>query len=790
MDHVKAKPKLVFFQYKYDDRLPEFLLMHKREHVKCLSSFFDVTVISEDCDYRQICDKYEPDLALFEAGVNHTTCRKLKIDNVRGSFEIPKIALHNADGFCDARAGFLSDLDHWGIDTYFAISITAAEHTPEVADRAFYWPVFADSDIYHDYGMWKSIPVLLTGNMDHFYPWRRKISRRISEIYPSLMCQHPGYGSGAGKKGYKMVGEDYARTINASRFVPACGTVAQEVVRKHFEIPGCNACLITEKSPGLVSAGFIDMVNCVFADDQDVLEKLDYLFKNPQELERITHAGYELVHSHHTLKHRDQIYQWFTLQRNLESDQKIIQTGPFQSPSVVQKESGYKTTHIISNGLHLKLLRQGDELLNKGKYQEAEQSYLKCASFMRWMPEPKLKLALCNLYMGNAKKALSRLSEPINFILYQYGAQDPDPVEWAYYIISLLCLGKQNAAVKHAVDFPWLRHPELDRVRLACQVIANNGIDVPMPKDDIGKRRHTMHQLPSRELGEWTKHLCIMLNASGQRSTAELLTRCLVLKDFRLDHASGDVQARGDVISNGYQSRNSAGTRIMRYFKKRMLIRKCRSFFRESVSDILHRLEARFGYFLPYSLSGSRNDEFYKVLRELMREGKIKSALIIGAARGRNTTEAFLAGAQENETNPSVYCIGNSKHRHDRLKSASTCETVTEWHEQSSLRPEKMTEELEMTIDKIKKDNRIESFDVILLDGSELENGFAGNGVLERELHAAGLILLDDVNTGFIYDKIDGLLRDPSYVLVATNPDLRNGYAIFRKGFKEGDLRQ
>src|ERR1700674_5615093 len=134
MHNTVTKPKLVFFQYKYDERLPPFLLIHKQEHVKCLSEFFDVTVVQDDCDYQQICDTYHPDLALFESGVNHETCQRLKIKNVHARPEIPKLGLQHGDAFCNARAGFLSDMDHWGIETFFAISTTAAEHTPEIAD--------------------------------------------------------------------------------------------------------------------------------------------------------------------------------------------------------------------------------------------------------------------------------------------------------------------------------------------------------------------------------------------------------------------------------------------------------------------------------------------------------------------------------------------------------------------------------------------------------------------------------------------------------------------------------
>ena len=257
MHSTTAKPKLVFFQNKYDEGLPEFLLAHKQEHVDCLSVFFDVTVIHDDCDYAQVCDIYHPDLALFESGVNLLTCRRPKITNVRDCQRIPKLGFLNADAWCETRSGSLAEMDYWGVDAIFSISATAPEHMPAVADRLFVWPNFVDPDVYRDYGEAKLIPVLLSGATAAQYPWRRRVYKLISQHYPSLSCPHQGYLSRS-STGQVLHGERYARTINASRLSPVCGTVAREVVRKHFEIPGCNTCLITERAQFLEDAGFVD----------------------------------------------------------------------------------------------------------------------------------------------------------------------------------------------------------------------------------------------------------------------------------------------------------------------------------------------------------------------------------------------------------------------------------------------------------------------------------------------------------------------------------------------------
>ena len=302
--HINSrKPKLIFFQNKYADDLPEFLLAHKQEHINCLSLFFDVTVIRHDCDYEQICDLHQPDLALFESGVNLLTCKKPKISNVRSCQIIPKLGLLNADAWCETRSGSLSEMEQWGIETLFSISATAAEHMPAIADRLFIWPNSIDPVIYHDYNEHKLIPVLLSGATAAQYPWRRRVYKLIAEHYPSLWCPHRGYLSRS-PAGQVISGIKYARTINAAEVAPVCGTVAREVVRKHFEIPACNTCLITERARNLEEAGFVDMVNCIFADEHDILDKLEFLLTQPDRLRQITTAGYELVHAQHTQKNR------------------------------------------------------------------------------------------------------------------------------------------------------------------------------------------------------------------------------------------------------------------------------------------------------------------------------------------------------------------------------------------------------------------------------------------------------------------------------------------------------
>jgi tetratricopeptide (TPR) repeat protein len=486
-----------------------------------------MSVIDEDCDYQQVCEKHQPDLTLFESGV-YGNFRN--IQNITAHSRIPKLGFCHADAYCLSRESFISNMAHWGIETFFAISISMGEYTPEIADNLFIWPNFVDSDLYRDYGEEKIHKVLLTGSFAEHYPFRTKISKILSAHYPSLSTPH--YGWFNAKAASSMIyGESYARLLNASWFVPTCGTIAKEVVRKHFEIPASKACLITEKTPALVAAGFIDMKNCIFVDESNVLDKVSYLFHHPDEIASIINAGYQLVNSRHTLKHRNQIFQWYTLYKNLESNQEIVQPGPFEPLIVVDKRSGIKNCHVINSGLDRELLQEGDKNLSHGRYVEAEALYRRCINYHAWIPEPKLKLALCCLYQGSPELAISWLLQPIRDNLECYHCLDPEPVEWAYLIIALLCKGELEQAIKCAEKFPSLFHPELERVRWVIHVLKKDGeghVTIPITKSV--KRRYSVHQLPERTFDDWIEHVCSILKACKQFQFAQSIKSSMLFE--------------------------------------------------------------------------------------------------------------------------------------------------------------------------------------------------------------------------------------------------------------------
>lgn len=519
MSYPSQKPKLLYIQYAYDGNLPRFLILHALEQVSCLRHFFDVTIVRQDCNYERICEIYAPDMVLIESGVNHATCRRPRVTNKRACPHIPKAALHHADAFCNARAGLLCDLEEWDIDTIFAISTTAGEHNPVLRDKLLYWPVFVDPAVYRDYGQRKSIDLLVTGNANAFYPWRRTVIPQLARRFPSYVCPHPGY-SPVGNVPNLLVGESYARLLNISRFVPACGTVAGEAVRKHFEVPACMSCLVTQRTPALEAAGFEDLINCIFVEENNAVEKIDSLLKRPEVLADIVRKGSELVNARHTLYARGQILAWYLLRHRQAAGDRIVQLNPYDMPILVRPRSEIDTLHVQSPGEHLKLLRTAYDSLKIGDAEAADTAFEDCMERMPWMPEPRLGRAVCALHKGHPARAWQYIAELIRFELDDYRAAEPDPVEWSYAIITMMCVGAWGRAALLAKRFPGLRHEHLNMTRWLSDSFL--GYTAQVPSSISIHSRSSVHAL-YRGKEAWVKEVGVMLSNCGQQAAAQWL---------------------------------------------------------------------------------------------------------------------------------------------------------------------------------------------------------------------------------------------------------------------------
>ncbi len=209
-----------------------------------------------------------------------------------------------------------------------------------------------------------------------------------------------------------------------------------------------------------------------------------------------------------------------------------------------------------------------------------------------------------------------------------------------------------------------------------------------------------------------------------------------------------------------------------------------------------------------------KEDELYHEIQRLAREEKLTHVLEIGSSGGAGSTEAFVRGIGENANRPTLYCMEISKPRFTALSETYKHLSYVRCYNTSSVALNRFPNQqqviefyrstpsilnnfpeaeilrwLQQDIDyirswggdengiqRIKRENNIENFDAVLIDGSE----FLGEAELE-DVYGARFLLLDDVNGYKNRRNYDRLRLSADYELIRENWQLRNGYAIFKK---------
>jgi hypothetical protein len=269
------------------------------------------------------------------------------------------------------------------------------------------------------------------------------------------------------------------------------------------------------------------------------------------------------------------------------------------------------------------------------KYVEAETCFAKCLSY-QFMPEPILGMTLGKLYSGDADTALEWITKPIAAVLEEHGAADPDPIEWAYLVISLLCQGQIEEATRRAHQFLFLRHRELARCRWAVDAL--NGIATGGAIENLSttmaRSRASVHQLPERDMVAWVNELCRMLTACGQGGFAEQLQSAL---------SGGDAQAASFPVARASNSTNARKRdRILLLTLKpfidiapRYLPSKIRAALRLVTSALL-------SFWEPAHQIAINRDEFALAVHSHARDDNTHSALILGARFSSIYTRTFF----------------------------------------------------------------------------------------------------------------------------------------------------
>jgi hypothetical protein len=208
-----------------------------------------------------------------------------------------------------------------------------------------------------------------------------------------------------------------------------------------------------------------------------------------------------------------------------------------------------------------------------------------------------------------------------------------------------------------------------------------------------------------------------------------------------------------------------------------------------------------------------KNDMFYNFIMSIASQDHIKTILEIGASSGEGSTEAFILGkrgkssklfsieacterydvlVQRYKDEPNFYpynvssvSLGDFPSKDDIAKFMRTTpksslapwpvDTVMGWYDKDIEYIEKNKIE-QNGIQKIKKDHNIDTFDMVLIDGSE----FTGYAEF-LQVYGAKFILLDDTRAFKNWFTNMVLRNDPNYILLLENNLVRNGFAIYQR---------
>lgn len=208
------------------------------------------------------------------------------------------------------------------------------------------------------------------------------------------------------------------------------------------------------------------------------------------------------------------------------------------------------------------------------------------------------------------------------------------------------------------------------------------------------------------------------------------------------------------------------------------------------------------------------DDEFYAAIRALAETAPVQTMLEIGSSAGAGSTRAFVEGMRSNSSNPLLFCLEVSRPRFRELTARYAANPRVRCYNLTSVALDRFPSEEEVVafygarpsklnrvplrevvrwlrqdiryvsrlnpkeggIRAIQRENAIDRFGIVLIDGSE----FTGKAELD-EIYGADYILLDDIGTFKNLANYERLLSDPDYRLIARNEDLRNGYAVFER---------
>lgn len=127
------------------------------------------------------------------------------------------------------------------------------------------------------------------------------------------------------------------------------------------------------------------------------------------------------------------------------------------------------------------------------------------------------------LLSGRASEAAACLGDPIAKTIAGKIYEGPDPLEWSWYIIALICQGYLEEARSMVLSFPRLIHPEVDRTRWLVNALYFKQITAFESDIPVDKIVPSWNRRIPLEFVDWLSMVVSILRANKRNEYANLL---------------------------------------------------------------------------------------------------------------------------------------------------------------------------------------------------------------------------------------------------------------------------
>ena len=94
--------------------------------------------------------------------------------------------------------------------------------------------------------------------------------------------------------------DSFQRSIEDTKMAYTCGSALGYAIRKFVEIPSKGTLLLCKPFKGFNHAGYVNNLNCIVLEPENINEVVEEMLQNPKELQKIAKAGQAMVLEKHS----------------------------------------------------------------------------------------------------------------------------------------------------------------------------------------------------------------------------------------------------------------------------------------------------------------------------------------------------------------------------------------------------------------------------------------------------------------------------------------------------------